>query len=255
MNPHPAPLSEDTLDPAFMGQLSRYFVQRLPLLNDGQLVELKQYFQNLVDRIDQTLVLKSSLLDLARHSSNSDLQFLTSLACSDLFNANPARNQPQTNPTPTESLISSDMLPPAIEDMSPSNMRNVCVSQHLAAQQLQTPVHSMIMPRNNRRQSRSLNPHMLETGEYSCPYPDCHRKYKYMSNYRSHARVHIDPHVCEFCGKKFGRKANYLVHLKMHSELNPFRCAHCEKRFAFHERLQEHVAQEHNVFAAKRRES
>ncbi|KAI4471503.1 finger putative transcription factor family-related [Holotrichia oblita] len=47
-------------------------------------------------------------------------------------------------------------------------------------------------------------------------------------------------HICEYCGKRFARKAVFRIHMKIHTVTNQFKCNHCQRRFLRRSNLVRH---------------
>lgn len=82
--------------------------------------------------------------------------------------------------------------------------------------------------------------------QFSCPKPDCHKKFSRKDRLTVHMRVHsnIRPYVCEEidCGKRFTEWSNLDKHSRIHRGDKPFACnaAGCTKQFAAKCNLIEH---------------
>ncbi|XP_065356501.1 zinc finger protein 91-like [Calliphora vicina] len=48
--------------------------------------------------------------------------------------------------------------------------------------------------------------------------------------------------VCEFCGKEFNKRYNFLRHLRIHTKIRPFICVLCKKLFATTAQLKTHCS-------------
>mmetsp|Transcript_7629 Transcript_7629/g.12489 ORF Transcript_7629/g.12489 Transcript_7629/m.12489 type:complete len:251 (-) Transcript_7629:168-920(-) len=66
--------------------------------------------------------------------------------------------------------------------------------------------------------------------------------YKHECNLRSHCKIHTEhAFCCQFCGKKFGRKSNWMEHTRTHTGERPFKCAVCQKGFKQQYTLKKHM--------------
>ncbi|KAH3863866.1 hypothetical protein DPMN_026870 [Dreissena polymorpha] len=58
-----------------------------------------------------------------------------------------------------------------------------------------------------------------------------------------HLRTHSDimPYECNFCHRRFREKGSVIRHTRMHTGERPFSCQYCGKRFAEHGTLNRHL--------------
>lgn len=86
-----------------------------------------------------------------------------------------------------------------------------------------------------------------ETRElFKCPYANCNKVSAEASNIKAHCRTHTGekPYVCQkdACGKRFRWKSSLSYHQKaVHSNLRPYACQSCDKRFLESRKLQLHL--------------
>lgn len=98
-------------------------------------------------------------------------------------------------------------------------------------------------PRSRRKRSRARGePREL----FKCPYANCNKVSAEASNIKAHCRTHTGekPYVCqtEACGKRFRWKSSLSYHQKaVHSNLRPYACNFCDKRFLESRKLQLHL--------------
>lgn len=70
----------------------------------------------------------------------------------------------------------------------------------------------------------------------------CDKSYKFLGNYRSHARTHTNNAIkCEYCGKIFGRYHSYIEHVLIHRGIKPFQCEKCGKMFRQKHGYKDHI--------------
>ncbi|XP_049774126.1 zinc finger protein 431-like isoform X1 [Schistocerca cancellata] len=71
----------------------------------------------------------------------------------------------------------------------------------------------------------------------------CGKKWRTMSEYRSHVATHSDerPYICEICGQAYKHKPALDIHVGMHNGINPFCCPYCNKAFTQKGALQRHM--------------
>ncbi|XP_070535725.1 uncharacterized protein [Ptychodera flava] len=62
----------------------------------------------------------------------------------------------------------------------------------------------------------------------------CDKTYARPSTLRIHLRTHSDeqPYQCQTCAKTFSQAANLTAHMRTHSGEKPFKCGICERRFS-----------------------
>lgn len=72
----------------------------------------------------------------------------------------------------------------------------------------------------------------------------CDEKFLTLSELEQHSASHSDQSKefkCEECGKEFGLRSVYVVHLRMHTGLRPHVCNICEKSFTHNGNLKVHM--------------
>ena len=83
-----------------------------------------------------------------------------------------------------------------------------------------------------------------EKREFHCSKPGCTKSFKRNPDLKRHDKfVHLNVRdfQCEKCPKKFNKKSNLRVHMKMHSDERPLACDTCDHRFKHKHALDAHM--------------
>jgi uncharacterized Zn-finger protein len=70
---------------------------------------------------------------------------------------------------------------------------------------------------------------------FKCTFPGCQKVFSKQTNLKSHARIHHTErnYSCEECGASFRRSHDLKRHQRsLHSDVKPFGCSRCGKRFS-----------------------
>lgn len=94
---------------------------------------------------------------------------------------------------------------------------------------------------------------------FACMEPNCHKVYTALRSLNYHVRHHhsteSEPnrttqhlHICDKCGKSFGRRAHLTRHQLVHNSKNGsnFECDGCGKRFYTKQNLNDHYIRRHS---------
>ncbi|XP_068222565.1 zinc finger protein 665-like [Palaemon carinicauda] len=78
-------------------------------------------------------------------------------------------------------------------------------------------------------------------GKWECEY--CKKTFKVKANYMMHMKLHTGekPHSCSLCSKTFRLKANLKIHQRTHTGERPYSCELCTKRFVQQSHLKAHM--------------
>ncbi|XP_033726236.1 protein suppressor of hairy wing-like [Pecten maximus] len=60
----------------------------------------------------------------------------------------------------------------------------------------------------------------------------CNDTFRDVKELRIHAKCHVTPCMCEFCGKSFPRRADLVMHRRVHTREKPIKCHICGRGFA-----------------------
>uniref|UniRef100_A0A8C1WQ49 C2H2-type domain-containing protein n=1 Tax=Cyprinus carpio TaxID=7962 RepID=A0A8C1WQ49_CYPCA len=87
---------------------------------------------------------------------------------------------------------------------------------------------------------------LLRTRSYfTCQ--QCDKRYTKKGNLKVHIRVHAGetPYTCTQCGKGFYQQGSFIVHMRIHSGEKPFSCQQCGKCFTKKGTLKCHIEHSH----------
>ena len=84
---------------------------------------------------------------------------------------------------------------------------------------------------------------------YICPFKNCDKIYYVKSKFIIHLRTHlrIKPYKCSQCSKTFNEKGNLKIHMRIHTGEKPYQCKQCKKEFRVMGHLKDHVIS-HTLF-------
>ncbi|KAJ8044820.1 hypothetical protein HOLleu_07683 [Holothuria leucospilota] len=89
---------------------------------------------------------------------------------------------------------------------------------------------------------RKMHPGKIHTidKQFKCQY--CRRKFARKANLAVHEKVHIKerPFQCGYCAKAFSRKDSLKIHERTHTGEKPFSCKYCEKTFCARSNMKSH---------------
>lgn len=92
------------------------------------------------------------------------------------------------------------------------------------------------------------------TGEkpYVCKYPDCTKRYVYLSNLQAHELTHENKfkYSCAYCERGFNNKSMWQVHTRSHTGEKPFPCEFCDLRFSDRSNRRRHIRRKHKKEAS-----
>ncbi|XP_060069422.1 uncharacterized protein LOC132549501 [Ylistrum balloti] len=60
----------------------------------------------------------------------------------------------------------------------------------------------------------------------------CEEKFADVKALRVHAKSHVTPCICEFCGKSYPRRTDLIMHRRTHTKEKPIKCNDCGRGFA-----------------------
>jgi len=78
----------------------------------------------------------------------------------------------------------------------------------------------------------------------------CGAKFTFMPSLRLHMRIHSDenPYLCQYCDRRYGKREQFLDHINMHvgRGKKTYGCVHCGKQFRWPFRLRDHLLESHS---------
>jgi len=86
-----------------------------------------------------------------------------------------------------------------------------------------------------------ISDHDMNSGKWTCLYPECGKQFGRKENIRSHVQTHLGDrqYKCLHCEKRFVRQHDLKRHAKIHSGVKPYPCR-CGNSFARHDALTRH---------------
>lgn len=86
-----------------------------------------------------------------------------------------------------------------------------------------------------------ISEHDMDSGKWTCLYPECGKQFGRKENIRSHVQTHLGDrqYKCLHCEKRFVRQHDLKRHAKIHSGVKPYPCR-CGNSFARHDALTRH---------------